>query len=111
MQPQRPLTSPLRSVFKPQSQGFNVLASDAFYSQSHPSGFFSTTVAPVDLSYDALHPKDAPKAEKPLIILHGLLCVLFFDACVSTFTDGWTRHAVWQWNEAELANAVQSISS
>ncbi|KAH9002966.1 alpha/beta-hydrolase [Lactarius hatsudake] len=31
-----------------------------------------TSITPVDLRYDVLHPKDASKAERPLVILHGL---------------------------------------
>ncbi|KAI0291345.1 alpha/beta-hydrolase [Multifurca ochricompacta] len=30
------------------------------------------TATPVDLRYDALHPKDSSKTERPLVILHGL---------------------------------------
>lgn len=53
---QRPLVSRLGSIFKlPCSYRF-----------------FRTSVAPVDLRYDVFYPKDASKAEKPLVILHGL---------------------------------------
>ena len=38
-------------------------------------GSFHTSIAPVDLRYDALYPKDSSKVERPLVILHGLLCV------------------------------------
>ncbi|KAH9068398.1 alpha/beta-hydrolase, partial [Lactarius deliciosus] len=53
---QRRLVTPLGSIFKsPCSQRF-----------------FRTSITPVDLRYDVLHPKDASKAERPLVILHGL---------------------------------------
>ncbi|KAI0261101.1 alpha/beta-hydrolase [Gloeopeniophorella convolvens] len=39
---------------------------------SQSKRLFRTSVTPVDLRYDALHPPDVSKGEMPLVILHGL---------------------------------------
>ena len=106
---QRPLVSRLGSIFKSStshSRVFNVSYQACFALQSHPAGFFKTSVTPVDLRYDVFQPKDASKTERPLVILHGLLYVLGHNICVLTCTD---RRR--QWNETELAVAVQSHAS
>jgi hypothetical protein len=48
-------------------------------------------VAPVDLRYDALHPDHGPKTERPLVILHGLLCVFFLLIFLRVLVDGLTH--------------------
>ena len=106
---QRPLVSRLGSIFKSStshSRVFNVSYQACFALQNHPAGFFKTSVTPVDLRYDVFQPKDASKTERPLVILHGLLYVLGHNICVLTCTD---RRR--QWNETELAVAVQSHAS
>jgi hypothetical protein len=50
----------------------------AFVYTPFTPGSFQTSIPPVDLRYDVLCPKDSSKVERPLVILHGLLCV-FFD--------------------------------
>jgi hypothetical protein len=50
------------------------------------TGSFRTGVAPVDLRYDVLHPNHSSKTERPLVILHGLLCVFFFFFFFSAFS-------------------------
>lgn len=45
-------------------------------------------MAPVDLRYDALHPDHGPKSERPLVILHGLLCVFFLLTLLRALANG-----------------------
>ena len=71
--------TPRPTLSRPQSQAFNLccLTSALCSHIALITGSFRTGVAPVDLRYDALHPDHRSKTERPLVILHGLLCVFF----------------------------------
>src|SRR6266850_3078575 len=83
----------LSTFCRSQSQAFNICRSAAALC-SHAtliSGSFKTGVAPMDLSYDALHPDHGPKTERPLVILHGLLCVFSLLVFLHVLANGVTH--------------------
>ena len=78
-----------RSAFsQSKSQAFDICRlGHSLLTRPLVTGSFRTGAAPVDLRYDVLHPDHSSKTERPLVILHGLLCVSFlrfFSAFVPT---------------------------
>src|SRR5579863_374478 len=85
--------SPRPTLSQPQRQAFNLCRpTSALYSHATlTTGSFRTGVAPVDLRYDALHPDHRSKSERPLVMLHGLLCVSFSSFCSAFRSTVWLK--------------------